>query len=170
MGDTDHGFETLQMLLLQEMQDAVNNRDLEIIKHLAKQGADIELKDNYNNSALMIATIGGDIDFVRLLIDKGADLEIKNVHHNTALQLAIRNKRMEILQVLIKAGAVIDKNDHYLAESCGFHAAAPLLREAFKNRETNAVKIAEKTRRTSVAEKQQILKDKAAKRQIKFKP
>lgn len=65
-------------LLNIELFNAVKLNDLELVKQLIKQGANINIKDISNNSILHIAAIKKNIEMVKYLIFAGAEIEILN--------------------------------------------------------------------------------------------
>ena len=56
-----------------------------IAKLLIKKGANLDIKDNKGNTALMIAILLKNYEIIKLLIDRGADLSIRNNQGNTPL-------------------------------------------------------------------------------------
>lgn len=83
--------------------EAVKNNDINKINSILKSGkADINSKDKYCETALMIASCKGNLEIVKLLVDNGADINIKNNNGKTALDLADSE---EIKEVLRKTGA-----------------------------------------------------------------
>jgi ankyrin repeat protein len=71
-----------------ELDDAVNSAELEEVKLLIKQGADIEYKDPFGCTALMNASWVAASDIVLFLIELGADCSAKNKEKQTALDMA----------------------------------------------------------------------------------
>src|SRR5208337_1603759 len=65
----------------------------------------INLKNNYDNTALFWASINNYKDIVELLIKAGADLNLKDNYDNTALIWASIFNHKDIVELLIKAGA-----------------------------------------------------------------
>ena len=74
---------------------------IEIVKLLIESGADIHAWDD---DALRYASINGHIEIVKLLIDHGADIHAK---FDEALRLASHGGHIEIVKLLIEAGADI---------------------------------------------------------------
>jgi len=56
-------------------QAATKQSYLEEVRLLLEQGADINARDRYGQTALMNAAHTGQLALVRLLIEKGADLD-----------------------------------------------------------------------------------------------
>jgi ankyrin repeat protein len=50
--------------------------------------ADVEAKDQYGRTALMIASLNGYSDFVRLLVDRGANKTVETEYGANAIDFA----------------------------------------------------------------------------------
>lgn len=102
--------------------------DLEVVKYLIKNGADVNYKDphyphakgmritsadSYDYTALMIASRYGYLDIVKYLIDKGADINIKTKNSSTALMFARMYEHTEIEKFLIENGADVNIKNRY---------------------------------------------------------
>jgi len=79
----------------------------EIQKHI-KAGSDLNEKDVYGSSPLIIAVTFGKTEVARALIEAGADMKIKNNEGSTPLHIAAFLCRTEIVEALLDNGA--DKN------------------------------------------------------------
>jgi len=66
---------------------------------------DINIKDNNDNTALIIAAINGKTDIVKLLIENGADIDAKNKYGDTTLTIAVKYGHTDIVELLKQAGA-----------------------------------------------------------------
>jgi hypothetical protein len=95
---------------------AVEADDLEKVREFIKNGVDINSKDEYGNTALILAAGGGHTQIAKELIANKADLNLQNTDGSTALILALSNNNTtEIAKYLLNAGARIllsseDKN------------------------------------------------------------
>jgi tetratricopeptide (TPR) repeat protein len=82
------------------------------VQQLLQQGANIEAKDKYDRTALMIAVIDGKTNVVKLLLDKGANIEAKATappyDGDTALIRAFYEGRSEMVKLLLDRGANIE--------------------------------------------------------------
>jgi len=81
---------------------------LKSVQQHINAGTDLNKKDDYGSTPLMIAATFGKIDVAKALINGGAKLNISNADGATALHIAAFYCRTEIVEALMKAGA--DKN------------------------------------------------------------
>lgn len=81
--------------------------NLDLIKSLIEQGADIEAKNNDGRTALMWACENGAIEVVSFLIRKGANINEKDNQGLTALCAAAQNGHFPIVKLLVENGANI---------------------------------------------------------------
>jgi ankyrin repeat protein len=79
----------------------------EIVALLIKRGADVNAKDEKQNTALMFAADKCDRETLRMLLKAGAKLDAKNWAGLTALQMGIATGNPG-LEELIAAGARLD--------------------------------------------------------------
>lgn len=102
--------------------EAVKNNDINKINSILKSGkADINSKDKYCETALMIASYKGNLEIVKLLVDNGADVNIKSDIGNTALMFASEYGQLDIVKYLVENGADINIKDDD-GESALIHA------------------------------------------------
>ncbi len=84
---------------------AVRRGDRDMIKILLDNGADIECRDAYDRTPLLIAIDQGNIDLVKLLLENGANPNIRQGHgsdqEQTALMKAYRIVRQDIVFLLL---------------------------------------------------------------------
>jgi len=81
--------------------------DLELVKLLIEQGADVKANNNY---ALRYASENGHLEVVKLLIEHGADVK---AYDNYAIRHASAKGHLEVVKVLIEHGADVKDNDNY---------------------------------------------------------
>lgn len=79
--------------------------DLKTINQHINAGTDLNAKDDYGSTPLIIASTFGKTDVAKALIEAGADLNITNNDGGTALHSAAFLCRTEIVEALIKKGA-----------------------------------------------------------------
>ncbi|NEP50476.1 MAG: ankyrin repeat domain-containing protein [Moorea sp. SIO3C2] len=87
--------------LLQASKDG----DLEAVKSLVAQGADVNVKDKENATPLMRSVSRNYREIVEFLIEKGADVNAINDWDYTPLKYAIKLNLKEIQQILRDSGA-----------------------------------------------------------------
>lgn len=91
------------------LHTAAEEGNLEAVKELLDNGADIEKKDRDGSTPLMLASYYGNIDIVELLLSKGANCNSKNIKLNkTALHGAVERENFEIVKLLIDHGAQVN--------------------------------------------------------------
>jgi ankyrin repeat protein len=91
--------------LTEDWRQAVLKGNIDYLDHLVHQGADINAKDRYGQTGLMIAAMHGLSSVVQYLVDQGAELNLTAKYHLTALMLAVINGHVEIVRTLVTAGA-----------------------------------------------------------------
>lgn len=96
------------------LYSAIHNKNLKIVTYLCEHGADINLKDNVGNTALLHA-IFVDSEIALYLIKKGVDITIKNKLNETPMHFAAMSGDLFITKILIERGLdlnVTNKNNH----------------------------------------------------------
>ena len=58
---------------MSELIDAVNDYDINLVRQLLDQGADIDIRDGKGWTALMHSSTSGNINLVETLLNNGAD-------------------------------------------------------------------------------------------------
>jgi ankyrin repeat protein len=91
--------------IVKSLLDAVYEGDLQRVKSVLDQGADVNAKDIDGWTALMYASLNGYADIVKYLIDHGADINVKNKYGETALLLASKHDYQDIVALLESHGA-----------------------------------------------------------------
>ena len=77
---------------------SVNNGNLDIVKILIANKADVNWKDGFKTTALMYAASKGNKDIVALLLDNGADINDNDGQGNTVLSAAKESKNKELIK------------------------------------------------------------------------
>jgi ankyrin repeat protein len=90
-------------------RDAAVQGDLQKIVEMAAAGADIDQRDKYGQTAVMLAAWRGRTDVVRWLIDAGAKLDVTAKYGLSATMLAVLNGHDEAARLLARAGADLSK-------------------------------------------------------------
>ena len=90
---------------------------------MLQSGADVDAKDRYGTTPLMITVQNGNLELSKyLVINGGADLDMQDAFGTTALMHAIDNSHTNIGRMLIKCGANLNIRDNQL--STALHYAA----------------------------------------------
>ncbi|WP_210463126.1 ankyrin repeat domain-containing protein [Rufibacter roseolus] len=79
---------------------AVNNSNIEIVKLLIANQAQIDWKDGFNTTALMYAASKGNKEVVELLLASGADVNATDGDGNTVLTAAKESKNPEVISLI----------------------------------------------------------------------
>ena len=75
------------------------------VKTLLSKGADMNIRDEFERTPLMISSYKGHADVVALLLEAGADINAKAKYGQTAYQFATEQGNEEIARSLKAAGA-----------------------------------------------------------------
>lgn len=84
---------------------AIKKGDVEQVKNLIAQGADVNCVNAFDESALGVAVRDGKVEIVKLLIAAGADVHYKNRFNESAFTIAKKYKFTEISFFLAMANA-----------------------------------------------------------------
>lgn len=76
---------------------AINNVNVEIVKSLLENNADVNWKDGFNTTALMYAASKGHREIIDLLLKYGADINANDGKGNTVLTAAKESKNTELI-------------------------------------------------------------------------
>lgn len=110
MYEREEDIDTLNTMLLH----ISDNCSPEQIEKFLMKGADINARDVFGRTSLMIASENGETDVVKFLLESGADVNVKDDNGNTALSYAVSkayymiHNNEEIINMLLKAGADVD--------------------------------------------------------------
>ena len=72
------------------------------MRSLLEKGADINLADDYNQTALMCASLNGHADVVKVLLDHGANVNVRTKKGFTALSLASDQGHGEVVDLILE--------------------------------------------------------------------
>ena len=103
-------------------------RSERVVPLLIVAGADLDARDSFDNTPLLVATHGRDVKkaIVEALLEAGADVnaagQINGDTRNTALHLAIEPSKSELLQLLLMNGAIANSRNN--TGSTPMHLAA----------------------------------------------
>jgi ankyrin repeat protein len=86
-------------------ESAIRRGDVGTALHLLEEGADVNARDRYGQTALMLAAHAGHLEVVERLIAHGANLDVTAKFGLSALMLAIVAGHQEVARLLARAGA-----------------------------------------------------------------
>src|SRR5690606_29208560 len=86
--------------------DAAMRGEVEVVRTLVKQGADVNAAQGDGMTALHWAAANGDVELARMLVYAGAHLEAVTRHGaHTPLHVAARSGRGAVVRALLEAGS-----------------------------------------------------------------
>lgn len=86
-------------------EDAIKRGNVQLVLDLLGRGADVDARDRYGQTALMLAAHAGHCEVVKTLIAHRANLNITGKFGLSALMLALVAGRAEVASILARAGA-----------------------------------------------------------------
>ena len=86
-------------------KNASKSGDDQAILDLLDSGADVNARDRYGQTALMLSALSGYTEVVEILIAYQADLNITAKYGLSALMLALIAGHTDVAELLVKAGA-----------------------------------------------------------------
>lgn len=114
------GFEEIERILLttaqardMQMIIAARQGDIEGVRQLLAQGANIHAQDENGITALIAAAYRNDLAIIDLLIQAGADVNIQDNTKQSAYLIATSEGYLELLQRTLQAGADVHRTDSY---------------------------------------------------------
>jgi uncharacterized protein len=87
-----------------DWEDAIKRGDVPHVRKLLDRGTDVDARDRYGQTALMLAAHAGDRAVVEVLIARGANLNITAKYGLSALMLAIVAGHADVARLLADAG------------------------------------------------------------------
>ena len=107
-------FERLPAFYNKELFDAVIIGDIkELQKLLNDKLINIDAKSEFDETALMVASVWGQIIIVEILLNHGAEINMKNRYGETALILASACGHKAVAKLLLDRGAVLNMKTKY---------------------------------------------------------
>ena len=79
--------------------DVVENQN-SVVGLLLKHGADVNVRDDFNNTAIHHAVMRGNIEATRLLINYGADLTAHDFNGKTPIEMARDSNNTDLVKLL----------------------------------------------------------------------
>jgi len=94
------------------LQEAVVVGNLAAVRQHIAAGSDLDVKDAYGSTALIVAATFGATDAAIALIDGGADLNTTNNEGSTPLHISAFFCHAEIVEALLAAGADVNATNN----------------------------------------------------------
>jgi ankyrin repeat protein len=85
---------------------AVLRSEYELMCSLVKDGANINVTDEYGTTAIMVASESGYDEIIKYLLDHGANINLKDNDGDTALDIAKYHDYKSTVELLKSRGAV----------------------------------------------------------------
>ncbi len=105
--------EIYQSVIDHKLIAAVTNNNEEMVKSLIEKGANVNVKNEFGSTALMLASKFGYKSIVEKLLQSNADVNFQDRYGNTALMDAsLVRRHKEIVEILLKAGANVNARDN----------------------------------------------------------
>ena len=95
----------------QDIFKYILNNDIKSVKNYINSGYDLNIRNKYSNTALIVAVFYNRIKIIELLLNAGADINKQDNNGNTALIKAVYHNKIKIVKLLLNAGADIDKQN-----------------------------------------------------------
>ncbi len=91
--------------MTREWEQAIRCGDTDALRRLHRAGADVNSRDRFGHTGVMVAATHGLRETVSWLVSHGADLDHTAKYHLSALMLAVINGHAETARALVEAGA-----------------------------------------------------------------
>jgi ankyrin repeat protein len=86
---------------------------VEVVRLIANRGADINIRDANNNTALHLAAESGSVDIIQLLLDKAISVNLTNTNGSTPLHISVHFGHLEATKSFVERGAALNKTNKY---------------------------------------------------------
>lgn len=103
----------IEIMNEKDIVKAVKNNDLQSVKNLLANGADVNSTDNSKRSLLLIATNNSNIEMAKLLVKNGADVNQQADNQDSAFLYAGASGQTELVQLFLDHGARFDIFNRY---------------------------------------------------------
>lgn len=117
---------------------AARDGDVEEVRHLLNNGADVNQANNNGGTPIMYAALGGDLSIVRMFIERGAELDAVAENGWSALMISSAKGFADIAKELLDHAADPNTQDVY--------HWSPLMRAVYEGREEVVTLLVENSR------------------------
>ena len=88
------------------LEEAVDNRNPEIVRHLIDAGASVNIRSYYGyHTPIYTAAANGDLEIVQYLLNKNAEVNVVDEIGSTPLNIAVRHGNLNVARILLNADA-----------------------------------------------------------------
>lgn len=85
--------------------EAAKSGDVETLHAMIARGANVDARDEHDDTALTWAAVGGHAEAARALLQAGANPDLRQYEGATALMLAADRGRLDVVRALVEANA-----------------------------------------------------------------
>ena len=103
---------------------AVYYSDVELVKKLIKQGADVKAKNEFGATPMSQAATAGNADVLQLLLEAGVKADETGADDQTPLMVIARTPNVKAAELLIKRGANVNAVEKWRGQTALMWAAA----------------------------------------------
>ena len=135
---------------------AAENGQIDVVRSLLEQGADVDEMDSLRQTALAVASINGKLQVAELLIEHGADVNSRDADGWTPLHMASQYGHLDVVRLLLDHNADLNASSRNLrtaldvASHCGhLEIVELLLRPWCKCERSECIRADSRTRSTS---------------------
>lgn len=91
---------------------AADEGDVDMVKSLIAEGADVNVRAKYGKTALIFAAVRGHLDVAEMLLANSAEVNVRDDDGGwTALHMAAARGRTRLVQLLLEIGADVNARD-----------------------------------------------------------
>ncbi|MBI4474902.1 MAG: PQQ-binding-like beta-propeller repeat protein [Acidobacteria bacterium] len=99
---------TLPVTPDERLLDAAQRNDMQGVLQALEQGANVNAKARYNNTAILYASRNANYEMMKLLAERGADLTAQDTFYSrNVLSRAMTDRNVEMVRYLIEKGAPV---------------------------------------------------------------
>ncbi len=95
-----------------QLIEAAKAGNIEDVKRLLEQGAEVDAQDYYRETAMMWAARKGHLKIIEFLVGKGADVNARNNYGWTAIMNAAWRGRVDVVEFLANKGVDVNVKNY----------------------------------------------------------